>query len=984
MQKYSAVYSLASLFLTILLSVSQAKAQLEVPPQLKWKTLKTAHFEVIFNAEQQDLGYLYAEKLEKAYSELRSYFHSRPDKTIVIINDKTDVTNGYATRIPYPHIMAYPVLPGPEESLSDTGDWAFELLAHEYTHILTFEPANGIMKPLRAVFGTIIAPNILMPQWWKEGVAVEMETRLSDHGRLRSHYQDATVRAMVDAKTLRDFDIAEANENIYTWPQGARPYLFGSLMWSQMIADKGTKVVGELHERQGGRVPYFIETPARDYLGASYSSEYDSMMKETELRALEQLKTLREISPTATITPQNNFQSVSAPAISPDGKHLALITEDDGNSRAVKILTKEKDGQSFLDSRMTDTIERFNESFIPATQKDGPPTGSIQRISWFPDSKRLIYDKIDYTNRIQRYSDLFVYELGERKAKALTKGLRGREPAVSPSGNQVVFVKLDGNRTHLGLIHLATENNPPAELLFSPPMQQRVSYPTFLDEDTIVFSLRTEDGRENLHRYSISSKTSEAVLTDYPNARFARKTTEGVIFASAKNGVPNLYLSDVEFKNVRPISHTLTALFTADMDPLNKEIFATEMTSQGLRVSAIKPDEWQKTPNTLPQVSSLMGDRYAKAERNPQAEEEARNAVKASELDDYSPYGYLLPRYWMPFISGSSSETGLVIEAQTSGFDPLKKHMYEIAASWDTGINKGSILGSYINQTTPWPFAVLSYKRSYYLGTVSNEIEDFGAQLSVLPDTHWASIYSNLQVGWQYLERTTLTTEVKRTGPYAYLSYANYSQSGAQISPESGGGAYLGAYNYIAQEGYLNHSQFLAGGEIYLSRFLPKHHAIMLRLNGVYTPEKVSPIYGVSTESMVFIPNSPLPQYILRGYKRGQLFGRNLVTVNAEYRLPLKDLYRGSGTDALFLRRLSAAVVGDAAAAEGRFVNDVDLVYEVTSMNKPYYSAGVEAKLETTLGYVIPVNVVLGYYVAFQAPKGPEGVLATALQITGF
>ena len=132
MQKYSAVYSLASLFLTILLSMSQAKAQLEVPPQLKWKTLRTPHFEVIFNAEQQDLGYLYAEKLEKAYSELRSYFHSRPDKTIVIINDKTDVTNGYATRIPYPHIMAYPVLPGPEESLSDTGDWAFEQigLAH--------------------------------------------------------------------------------------------------------------------------------------------------------------------------------------------------------------------------------------------------------------------------------------------------------------------------------------------------------------------------------------------------------------------------------------------------------------------------------------------------------------------------------------------------------------------------------------------------------------------------------------------------------------------------------------------------------------------------------------------------------------------------------------------------------------------------------------------------------------------------------------
>ncbi len=154
------------------LSVS---AQLEVPPDIKWKTLTTPHFQVIFNAKQQDLGRLYAQKLEKAYTQLRAYFRSLPETTVVIINDKTDVTNGYATRIPYPHIMAYPVLPGPEESLADTGDWAFELLAHEYTHILNFEPANGVMVPLRFIFGNIIAPNILLPSWWKEGLAVEIK-----------------------------------------------------------------------------------------------------------------------------------------------------------------------------------------------------------------------------------------------------------------------------------------------------------------------------------------------------------------------------------------------------------------------------------------------------------------------------------------------------------------------------------------------------------------------------------------------------------------------------------------------------------------------------------------------------------------------------------------------------------------------------------------------------------------------------------------
>lgn len=984
MQKNFIVHVLTSLIVTLLLLLPQAGAQLEVPPDIRWKTLKTPHFEVIFNAEQQDLGLLYAEKLEKAYFELRSYFRSFPEKTIVIINDKTDITNGYATRIPYPHIMAYPVLPGPEESLSDTGDWAFELLAHEYTHILTFEPADGVMKPLRAIFGNIIAPNILMPQWWKEGIAVEMETRLGHHGRLRSTYQDATLRAMVEEKTLKDYDISQANEAIPSWPQGMRPYLFGSLMWSQMIADKGHSVIADLHERQGRRVPYFIETPAREYLGMSYPSQYERMLDSTELRALEQLKTLREERPTQLITPNNNYQSVSAPAISPDGMNLALITEDDGNSRAIRILGKDNPQQSFLDAKSSDTVERFNEGFVPATQRDGPPTGSIQRVSWFPDSKKLIYDKIDYTNRIQRYSDLFIYDLTTKKTRALTKGLRGREPSVSPDGQQVVFVKLDANRTHLALLTLNGDKNPPSQILFSPAMQQRISYPIFWDAETLIYSLRTEDGEERLHRFSLRDKTSQPLFADHPNARFARKTRDGLLFASSRNGVLNLYLANETLTEARPVSHTLTALFTADIDPLRQEIFATHMTSKGLRVVAITPEEWKQAPTQLPQVTPLVADRYAGNERPPQADAEARSAVSQATLEDYSPYGYLMPQYWMPFISGSSSDTGVVFQAITSGFDPLKKHSYELTASWDTAIDKGSLLGSYVNQTTSLPFALIAYKRSYYLGNVSNEIEDTGTQLAALPDTHWLSIYSNLQVGWQYLERATAHSNVKRTGPYAFYMHSNYSKSGAQISPESGGGFYLGAYNYIPREDYLSHSQFQAGGEIYLSRYLPRHHALMFRVNGIYTPEVVSPIYGVSTESMVFRPDSSLPQYILRGYKRGQLYGRNLVTLNSEYRFPIRDIYRGSGTDPLFFRRISGALVADGAAADGRFVFEKK-PSEVVRMNEDaFWSTGLELKLETTLGYVLPVNLVIGYYVAFQAEEGAEGVVGSALQIIGF
>lgn len=967
-------------------------AQLEVSPEIEWKTLKTPHFEIIFNAKQQDLGLLYAQKLEKAYYALHSYFHSFPEKTVVVINDKTDITNGYATRIPYPHIMAYPVLPGPEDSLADTGDWAFELLAHEYTHILNFEPANGVVKSFRSIFGSIVAPNILLPQWWKEGLAVEMETRLGDHGRLRSYYQDAAIRAMVEDETFLTYDIAEVNELIPTWPRGMRSYLFGSLMWSHMTAEKGDTIAGALNERQGFRAPYFIETPAEELLGQNYSRTYDKMMNEMILRVQDQMKTLRESRLTPVIIPQNSFTSVTAPAISPNGQRLAVVTEDDTNSRSVKIITKEIDGQSFLDAKSADTIEKFNQSFEPSLQKDGPPTGSIQRVSWFPDSEKIVYDKIDHTNRYERYSDLYVYNLTTKKTTPLSKGLRGREPSVSIDGKTIVFVKLEAGRTHLAQLTLNTTENDSentsenkTEILYSGQLQERISYPIFWNHDTILFSLRKPEGSEKLYRYTLSSKKIDVLFPEYQNIRFPKKTSEGLLFTSGKNGVLNLYLADSELKTARPVSHTSTAFFTGDIDPLRKEIFATLISSQGPKVAAILPQDWKDTPQELPVISSLMADRYpqkAKTE-NESVLSQAQEAMNQSTVEDYSPYGYLWPQYWFPFISGSTSSEGVVLMAQTSGFDPLKKHSYTLAGSWDTGLNRGSIEGSYLNQVTSLPFAFVAFKRSSYLGSTANEIEDFGASFATLPDMFWVSKYTNLQVGWEYLERSTLSTTTKRTGPYMMLNHANYSMSGAQISPETGGGFYLGAYDYIPQDSYLNHSKFLAGGEIYLSKFLPKHHAIMLRTNGVYIPEEIRPSLGGSTESLVFIPNSPLPQYILRGYNRGQIFGRNLVTVNAEYRMPLLALYRGSGTDPIFLRRLSGAIVADGAAADGRFVKE-DGSTEVIDMKRSFFSAGAEARLETTIGYVLPVNLVFGYYFAFNTQKGTESTFGTTLQISGF
>lgn len=88
----------------------------------KWKTLKTEHFDVIYSAQQQNLGYYYAGIAETAYKNLATVFTNPVQRLVLVVNDTTDISNAYATGIPYPLIMAYPVQVGTHDSLSEAGE----------------------------------------------------------------------------------------------------------------------------------------------------------------------------------------------------------------------------------------------------------------------------------------------------------------------------------------------------------------------------------------------------------------------------------------------------------------------------------------------------------------------------------------------------------------------------------------------------------------------------------------------------------------------------------------------------------------------------------------------------------------------------------------------------------------------------------------------------------------------------------------------
>ena len=673
--------------LALILLTCQAFAQ--VDPSIDWKMLRLKHFDLIYDAKHQELANLYADRLEDNISFLSQYFDYLPERTAVVIDDRTDLTNGYATALPYRLIVLYPVMPGAQETISDFGDWARELTMHEFTHILSFQPRRGGVKALYYVFGNIITPNLLLPRWWLEGVAVDLETRTGDRGRLRSPFQDGAVRAYVQENKLNGIKLAELNETgIHTWPQGARPYLFGSLMWSQMIAQHGKDLIKELHNSYGGRVPFFMEGPINEFTTQGYSAHLEDVKADLTQRAQAQLAALGKVPlSSGPMLMVKNGEETFLPVISPDGLKMAFLAKDDANKRSVRILQRPSvtvpfDGsqeKAEIDQRLGESMpeispdpRKMNDLGLDESEnEDSPPGGTIHRLAWFPDSKRFLFDKLDSLNRYHEVSDLQIFDLTKMKVETLTTNERAREASPSLDGKRAVYVKLDAARTHLAVIDLESKAS---EILYSSPLQARISSPVFISADEIVFSERTPKD-EFLHKYSFASKQVSNVLADFPDARFPVLTAKGLQFTSTQNGVANVYLADSALKTAKPLTNSPTVISSSALDAQLGDVYYSELTTRGFQIRRTPVSYSATLPARLPSVTPLLADRYPAVQREVPVTEKP-------EPEDYSVGTYILPHYWLPNLAFSNDSSW--IGGSTSGMDPRGKQKYNLAVLYDT------------------------------------------------------------------------------------------------------------------------------------------------------------------------------------------------------------------------------------------------------------------------------------------------------------
>ncbi|MGI5865683.1 MAG: BamA/TamA family outer membrane protein, partial [Myxococcales bacterium] len=903
-------------------------------PRLDWHTLETPNFRVHFHDGLGPLAQRAARAAEAAHRRLVPMLRHRPaGKVDIVLSDETDSANGSATAYlrPVVHLLAVP--PDDRSELNDFEDYLWNLVAHEYAHILHLDEVGGVPAVVNTLFGQLWTPNSFQPKWIIEGLAIWSESALSGGGRARSSLYDMYLRTQVLEGGLCGID--EASGSPTTWPRGGTGYLYGARFLDWVRARYGEAVFARMSRNYGGQlVPFGINLTAGEVLGTSWLTLFEQWRAELTIEVEAQVERLRERGLTEYRRLTFSGEQTGEPRFLPDGR--LLYVEASGDARAeLRILGP--GGESRL-------VRELYTSGTLAVTPDG--------------SSALVSQTLTHDEHCQ-FEDLFRVDLAEGRLERLTRGARVTEPDAAPDGRSAVVVRrLTGGRTELARLSLLDGS---LETLYSAPERSVLYTPRFSpDGKSVAFAEHGARGRDvrvlDLQTKAVADITRDRALDSNPTFD---PTGRWLVFTSDRTGVYNLYAHDLERGGTRQITNVLTGAFRPAVSPDGKRLAFVTFSRKGYDVAEMpfEPESWTPAPE-----SSI--------ERPAPPEWETRELYPVRA---YRPSESLLPRYWLPLLETDAS--GPTLAVTTSGSDLVGRHSWALRAGY--GLASHAPYGD-VSYSARVARPVLSASAGTWIAPIPEaptrllERQWFAGASASLPFSgpDW---WLSLSVGYDLRYYDPLPVP-RRIGsieaePFradhglaatatARVYWSNAQRFANAISAERGQALSLTVRGAAPQLGSdFSFASVEASATRYLRMPWLDHHALALRLAGGLGVGDLGNRRGFSLGGLAV--GNPLLDLLyqrsgagaaLRGYAPGAFSGNRYVLGNAEYRFPLLTVDRGLWTLPLFVRRIHGALGVDVGDAGERF----DLRDLKTAV-------AAEVRTELLLGYNLLTELRVGY-----------------------
>ncbi|MBI3183824.1 MAG: PD40 domain-containing protein [Myxococcales bacterium] len=868
-------------------------------PSLPWFTVETPSFRVHYHQGpgQHELAQRVARTCEAAHRVLVPLLGWAPSrKTEVLLTDDVDSANGSATAFLRPMIALLAEPPGDLSVLNDYEDHLWDLVTHEYAHVLHLDNARGVPALANAVFGKLYTPNAYVPRWLVEGVATYQESNVSSAGRNRSALFDMWLRAGVLFGL--PFRLDEVTHYPTRWPRGNIAYLYGGRFLRYIAERIGEERLANFFSNYGSRlVPFALNVVAAQELGVDFATLFGDWQAALAERYRVQARDIEARGATRYSVLTRSGEETGNPRFSHDGTRIFYL--EGGPDRRASIRSVAADGTGDRQE-----LELWADAVFDLS----------------PDDSRIALAFPSVWQEHSFYDDLYEADLSTKELKRLTHGLRATEPSYGPDGHRLAFVGRSGaGWSYLGLFDLRTHDvrrlveAGPAEKLFTP---------AFADEKTLIFTQQSGRARI-LRRLDLDTGEVRTVIAGDFLVLQARPWQGGrVLVASDRSGVYNLYAVDLETGSMEPLTNVLLGAFLPAPSPDGSSIAFAAYSDRGYDVAL------------MPLEARFRGELPARAERpDPAYRDEPRLAYPVRE---YETIEWMAPQYWLPLLG--EDPAGPAAGAFTEAGDLTGRHHLALGASWGFASGEPSVHAGYganvaypslsasfstfLQQAAGFPRGVHDRVWTTHVSaTFSRSLPEAFTSLSVghdwrllnprplanlLPDAPAPRIpargaVSALQLSWVFSTVRRFAHSV--SAEEGHLLALSVRRSGRET---------LASFDFTS---------FDARYQTYLALPWASHHAAALRLAagaavGDIGSRRVFSLGGIEL-------NDPLVQLLrgdrsgpghLRGYPPGAFAGNSFALASLEYRFPIVEVGRGVSSLPFFIRRLHGAAFADLGA----------------------------------------------------------------------
>lgn len=554
----------------ILACASWGAAAFLPPLHHAWRSFKTEHFQYYFYQETEPLARRLAPVAEKIHDRLVDELHMTPAaRTHVIIYDDTDLANGMATVLPRStiHLFATSDYAG---GFGRIGDSLVETFTHEYTHILQLGYVADLPQAVNDLVGGLIYPNMFLPAWCTEGLAVAMESEFHRSGRLHS----STWRMFLRADFLADkiMPWPQVTNGVYHWPYGNAWYLYGSYFTQYLFDRYGRDKVAAFYRATGGDLPYL------DW-AQCFESTFDVELEEA-VAAWRQTMSAEFRAEAERITAAGLIE----------GKPVAKFGGRSGEG------TFAPDGRLYYTQRSYTAPTRLMAAG-PPYEKSRVITGlQASRPAVSPDGRTLLYGLASPRGE-NLFSDLYTYDLNKGGATRLSRGLRASDPSWSPDGRQIAFIM--NAPPNFSLYRMTVDGAETAAIwraegsdqAFAPawsPKGDRIAFARYRPGDGLRLCLIRPDGTDLAALHEGPPLGEEIDPAWSPDGRY-------LFFAADPSGVFNIYACDLETRSLWQVTNVLTGAYLPAVSPDGTQLAYTGYGAAGYDqyVLALHRSSWR-------------------------------------------------------------------------------------------------------------------------------------------------------------------------------------------------------------------------------------------------------------------------------------------------------------------------------------------------------------------------------------------------------